>query len=122
MARTTRVGRYDNPYAVAEWNRPLPAGTACEPLILETADRAIANGWLYARGRDTTAVRRRRGAAEGNGRRRPLRPRPLRPARRRRHGVPRRPRGRGFLPPARHRRVPDRRARPRVVRSRARPV
>jgi len=56
MARTTRVGRYDNPYAVAEWNRPLPAGTACEPLILETADRAIANGWLYARGGETTAV------------------------------------------------------------------
>src|SRR5260370_29908524 len=50
MARTTRVGRYDNPYAVAEWNRPLPAGTTCEPLVLETADRAIANGWLYARG------------------------------------------------------------------------
>ena len=56
MARTTRVGRYDNPYAVAEWDRPLPAGTTCEPLILETADRAIANGWLYARGGETTAV------------------------------------------------------------------
>src|SRR2546423_14552390 len=56
MARTARVGRYDNPFAVAEWNRPLPAGTTCEPLILETADRAIANGWLYARGGETTAV------------------------------------------------------------------
>src|SRR2546429_330135 len=56
MARTTRVGRYDNPYAVAEWDRPLPAGTTCEPLILETADRAIANGWLYARRGETTAV------------------------------------------------------------------
>src|SRR5438477_10592271 len=56
MARTTRVGRYDNPYAVAEWSRPPPAGTGCEPLILETSDRAIANGWLYARGGETTAV------------------------------------------------------------------
>lgn len=43
----TRVGRYDNPYAVAEWHRDPPAGTRCEPLILETADRAIAHGWLY---------------------------------------------------------------------------
>src|SRR5438046_9586348 len=56
MARTTRVGRYDNPYAVAEWSRPPPAGTGCEPLILETPDRAIANGSLYARGGETTAV------------------------------------------------------------------
>ena len=56
MARTTRAGRYDNPYAVAEWSRPPPAGTGCEPLILETPDRAIANGWLYARGGETTAV------------------------------------------------------------------
>ena len=56
MAGTTRVGRYDNPYAVAEWSRPPPAGTGCEPLILETPDRAIANGSLYARGGETTAV------------------------------------------------------------------
>jgi hypothetical protein len=56
MARTTRVGRYDNPYAVAEWSRSPPAGTACEPLVLETADRAMAGGWLYARGGETTAV------------------------------------------------------------------
>src|SRR2546430_10270905 len=56
MARTTRDGRYDNPYAVAEWTRRRPAGPPCEPLILETADRAIANGWLYARGGETTAV------------------------------------------------------------------
>jgi hypothetical protein len=56
MARSTRVGRYDNPYAVAEWSRPPPAGMACEPLVLETADRAMAGGWLYARGGETTAV------------------------------------------------------------------
>jgi hypothetical protein len=56
MARSTRVGRYDNPYAVAEWSRSPPAGTVCEPLVLETADRAMAGGWLYARGGETTAV------------------------------------------------------------------
>ena len=56
MARTTRAGRYDNPYAVAEWSRPPPTGTSCEPLVLETADRAGAGGWLYARGGETTAV------------------------------------------------------------------
>jgi hypothetical protein len=56
MTRATRVGRYDNPYAVAEWSRPLPAGTGCEPLVLETPDRAVAGGWLYARGGETTAV------------------------------------------------------------------
>lgn len=56
MARTTRVGRYDNPYVVAGWSRPPPAGTSCEPLVLETPDRAVANGWLYARGGETTAV------------------------------------------------------------------
>jgi hypothetical protein len=49
MARTARVGRYDNPYAVAQWSRPLPPGTMCEPLVLETADRAIA-GWIRATG------------------------------------------------------------------------
>jgi hypothetical protein len=52
----TRVGRYDNPYSVAEWSHPPPAGTTCEPLVLETADRAIAGGWLYSRGGETTAV------------------------------------------------------------------
>jgi hypothetical protein len=56
MTRATRAGRYDNPYAVAEWSRPPPVGTACEPLILETADSASAGGWLYARGGETTAV------------------------------------------------------------------
>ncbi len=56
MARTTRAGRYDNPYAVAEWSRPPPTGTSCEPLVLETADRAVAGGWLYAQGGETTAV------------------------------------------------------------------
>ena len=33
---STRIGRYDNPYRVAEWTRP-PTGTSCEPLVLETA-------------------------------------------------------------------------------------
>ena len=28
----------------------LPPGTRCEPLTLETADRALAHGWLYHRG------------------------------------------------------------------------
>jgi pimeloyl-ACP methyl ester carboxylesterase len=56
MARTTRAGHYDNPYAVAEWSRPPPTGTSCEPLVLETADRAVAGWWLYARGGETTAV------------------------------------------------------------------
>jgi hypothetical protein len=56
MARTTRVGRYDNPYAVAQWSRPPPAGTSCEALVLETPDRAVAAGWLYARGGEGTAV------------------------------------------------------------------
>ncbi len=56
MAAPTRIGRYDNPYAVAEWSRPPPAGTTCEPLALQTADRAMAEGWLYARGSEDTAV------------------------------------------------------------------
>ena len=51
-----RIGRYDNPYGVVEWHRPLPAGTRCEPLQLETADRALAHGWLYARGGEDTVV------------------------------------------------------------------
>lgn len=52
----TRIGHYDNPYLVAEWHRDPPSGTHCEPLILETADRAVAHGWLYARGGERTAV------------------------------------------------------------------
>jgi hypothetical protein len=52
----TRIGRYDNPYAVAQWSQPLPSGTTCEPLVLETADRAIAEGWLYGRGGENTVV------------------------------------------------------------------
>ncbi len=51
-----RIGRYDNPYGVVEWHRPLPSGTRCEPLALETADRALAHGWLYARGGEDTVV------------------------------------------------------------------
>jgi hypothetical protein len=51
-----RIGRYENPYGVVEWHRPLPPGTRCEPLQLETADRALAHGWLYARGGEDTVV------------------------------------------------------------------
>jgi hypothetical protein len=52
----TRIGHYDNPYLVAEWHRDPPSGTTCTPLILETADRAVAQGWLYARGGERTVV------------------------------------------------------------------
>jgi hypothetical protein len=51
-----RIGRYDNPYGVVEWHRPLPPGARCEPLQLETPDRALAHGWLYARGGEDTVV------------------------------------------------------------------
>ncbi len=51
-----RIGRYDNPYEVAEWHRPLPSGTTCEPIKLVTDDRAVAHGWLYARGGEDTVV------------------------------------------------------------------
>lgn len=56
MASPPRIGRYENPYAVASWSRPPPTGTTCEPLVLETPDRAIAEGWLYSRGGEDTAV------------------------------------------------------------------
>ncbi|MGZ6966382.1 MAG: alpha/beta hydrolase, partial [Acidimicrobiia bacterium] len=52
----TRIGHYDNPYLVAEWHRDPPGGTTCTPLILEPADRAVAQGWLYARGGEDTVV------------------------------------------------------------------
>jgi hypothetical protein len=52
----TRIGHYDNPYLVAEWHRDPPRGTACTPLILETEDRAVAQGWLYSRGGESTVV------------------------------------------------------------------
>ena len=51
-----RIGRYDNPYRVATWDRDPPAGTHCTPLLLETADHALAHGWLYDRGGEDTAV------------------------------------------------------------------
>jgi hypothetical protein len=51
-----RIGRYENPYRVAEWHRDPPAGTRCEPLIFDTADRAVAHGWLYSRGGEDTIV------------------------------------------------------------------
>jgi hypothetical protein len=51
----TRIGRYENPYRVAEWDRP-PSGASCEPVSLETADRALAQGWLYTRGGEETVV------------------------------------------------------------------
>ena len=54
--RPGRIGRYDNPYLSVEWHRPPPDGTVCTPLILETQDRAVAHGWLYARGGEQTVV------------------------------------------------------------------
>ena len=50
------IGRYDNPYRVAVWDREPPAGTRCEPLLLETPDSAMAQGWLYSRGGEDTVV------------------------------------------------------------------
>ncbi len=55
-SKPPRIGRYDNPYRVVEWHRPLPSGTQCHPLQLETQDRAFAQGWLYARGGESTVV------------------------------------------------------------------
>jgi hypothetical protein len=52
----TRIGHYDNPYLVAEWHRDPPGDTQCTPLVLETADRAVAHGWLYTRGGEDTVV------------------------------------------------------------------
>ncbi len=51
-----RIGRYENPYLGAEWHRPLPPGTRCEPLQLLTPDRAVAHGWLYARGGEASVA------------------------------------------------------------------
>ncbi len=51
-----RIGRYDNPYLVAEWHRDPPAGSSCQPLRLETPDRAVAHGWLYTRGGEDSVV------------------------------------------------------------------
>jgi hypothetical protein len=56
LAERARIGRYANPYLVAEWHREPPAGTRCEPLRLESADRAVAHGWLYARGGESSVV------------------------------------------------------------------
>jgi hypothetical protein len=54
---SARIGRYDNPYRVATWHRDPPAGTTCTALVLDTQDRALAQGWLYARsGASTIAV------------------------------------------------------------------
>jgi hypothetical protein len=50
------IGRYRNPYLNVEWHRPLPAGTTCEPLQLVTPDHAVAHGWLYSRGGESTVV------------------------------------------------------------------
>ena len=55
-APTTRIGRYENPYRVAEWHREPPTGTHCTALVLETQDRAIAHGWLYALGGESTVA------------------------------------------------------------------
>ncbi len=51
-----RLGRYENPWLVAEWHREPPPGTQCSPLQLPTEDRAVAHGWLYARGGEQTLV------------------------------------------------------------------
>jgi hypothetical protein len=51
-----RIGRYENPYRVAEWHRDPPPGTSCQPLRLDTADRAVAHGWLYTRGGEDAVV------------------------------------------------------------------
>jgi hypothetical protein len=56
VTRSQRIGRYPNPYLVAEWHREPPAGTRCEPLRLETPDRAVAHGWLYTRGGEDAVV------------------------------------------------------------------
>ena len=50
------IGRYGNPYRVAMWDREPPADTRCEPILLETPDRAMAQGWLYSRGGEDTVV------------------------------------------------------------------
>jgi hypothetical protein len=51
-----RLGRYENPYLVAEWHREPPTGTQCTPVQLLTQDRAVAQGWLYARGGERTVA------------------------------------------------------------------
>jgi hypothetical protein len=51
-----KLGRYENPWLVAEWHREPPPGTTCTPLQLPTADRAVAHGWLYARGGEQTVA------------------------------------------------------------------
>jgi hypothetical protein len=56
LTKRARIGRYANPYLVAEWHREPPAGTRCEPLRLETPDRGVAHGWLYARGGEDSVV------------------------------------------------------------------
>jgi hypothetical protein len=55
-AKRGGLGRYENPYLVAEWHREPPSGTQCTPLTLLTEDRAVAHGWLYARGGERTVV------------------------------------------------------------------
>jgi len=51
-----RIGRYENPFRAVEWHREPPSGTRCEPLTLETPDRALAHGWLYSRGGEDTVA------------------------------------------------------------------
>jgi hypothetical protein len=55
-APRTTIGRYDSPYRAAVWSREPPAGTRCEPILLDTDDRALAQGWLYSRGGEDTVV------------------------------------------------------------------
>ena len=56
LPSSTRIGRYDNPYRVAVWHRDPPPDTTCTPLLLDTQDRALARGWLYARGGESTVA------------------------------------------------------------------
>ncbi|MGZ6950516.1 MAG: alpha/beta hydrolase [Acidimicrobiia bacterium] len=41
---------------MAVWHRDPPADTICTPLVLDTQDRALAHGWLYARGGESTVA------------------------------------------------------------------
>ncbi len=51
-----RIGRYENPFGVVQWSADPAGDVRCEPLLLPTADRAMAQGWLYRRGGENTVV------------------------------------------------------------------
>jgi hypothetical protein len=56
MAARPRIGRYPNPYLTVEWHRDPPSDAGCEPVRVETEDRALSGGWLYRRGGEETVV------------------------------------------------------------------